>query len=437
MASGCYTITMNGTKIKKLILAITAAAGLNTAGFAGDFSLNSVSASDLKASLETLQAAPAPAFAGSDALNKSPNLPSRDLDMTIRLPFKDMNSRIVAMCDDIKVIDPALPVLSRQGDHLVFTNVTVTYRGIATEPTVLLKPVFEGNNRLAVKFLKVDVDMAFGPNKDLDMTNLNKDDLMSFVTESLTKNMLLSMDEALKTNKAAFKAKDMISFAYDKASWNLRAAVDPGFVAPLLPGLLKNIYFTSFDFDATGFSLRVKSGPEASMAQLPGYNLAMSDGLLDNFMLQFTNGTDFEFHPKAREGGLKFRGDGRIELAGKIYARDVFLKPNVYFTAIMLPRLTAPNTIRLTIERVDVDQAYGIGLPGFINNWVQGTATASVIETITKTPALAKVMSARKLNDKTVELVLKNSAFLPSFASGTVIKSMKVGNGLIYLGFQL
>ena len=84
-----------------------------------------------------------------------------------------------------------------------------------------------------------------------------------------------------------------------------------------------------------------------------------------------------------------------------------------------------------------MDQAYGIGLPGFINNWLQGKMTSSVVDTLTKNPALAKVMTARKLDDKTVEIVLKNSAFMPSFAKGAVIRNLKVGNGLLYLGFDL
>ena len=173
------------------------------------------------------------------------------------------------------------------------------------------------------------------------------------------------------------------------------------------------------------------------IAKLPGYNLALSDGLLDNFISQFTKGTDFEFHPKGHEGGLKFRADGRLELAGKIYARSAFGKPNVYFKATILPELTGPNTLRVRVERVDVDQAYGIGIPGFLNNWIQGKVISSITEALTTNPDLAKVMTARKLDDKTVEIILKNSAFMPSFAKGAVIRNLKVGNGLLYLGFDL
>ena len=426
--------------MKKIILGAIAAAALNTALLAGDFDLSSLGVSDLKpsGSQETIQAVPVSGQQGAFAnLTKSPNMPAPALDMTIKLPFRDVNKRLTSISDDMKVIDPAAPVLSRQGDHLIFTNISVNYKGINCEPTILMKPVFEGNNRLGIRFLKVDVDIAFGPNKSMGMDQLNKDDVMAFLTQTLTGSMIQSIDEAFAGNKVALRAKDVINFTYDKSAWNLRAFITPGFVAPLLPGLISNVNLTAFSFDDSGFALSVKSGSAAAIAQLPGYNLALSDGLLDNFIGQFTKGTDFELHPKGKEGGLKFRADGRLELAGKIYARDVTLKPNVYFKATILPVLTGPNTIKITVERVDVEKAFGIGIPGFINNWIQGKVIRSVLETLMTNEALAKVMTPRKIDDKTVELKLKNSAFLPSFASGAIIKNMKIGNGLLYLSFQL
>ncbi len=423
--------------MKKLILAVIAAAGLTTAVFAGDFSLGSVSVSDLKASQDSLQAVPVPAQAELLGLTRSPNMPAPALDMTIKLPFKDLSARIADMPSmKMQAIDPSTPILFRQGDHITFSNVTVDYNGIDAEPTIRIKPFFEGNNKLAIKVMSIDADISFGP-KVIRANTLDKDSLMELVMTNLTTSMLEAMDKAFAGNKVQLKAKDILSFSYDRKSWTLHATVAPGFVAPLLPGLISNVTLTAFSFDDSGFALSVKSGSAASIAQLPGYNLALSDGLLDNFILQFTKGTDFEFHPAGHEGGLKFRADGRMELAGKIYARDVFLKPNVYFKATILPVLTAQNTIAVRVERVDVDQAYGIGIPGFINNWIQGKVVSSVIATLTTNAALAKVMTARKLDDHTVELTLKNSAFLPSFAKGAVIKNLKIGNGLMYLGFEL
>ncbi len=413
------------------------AAGLSTAVFAGDFNLDSTGFSDLKASRENSQAVPVPEQPELLGAEKSPNMPSPALDMTIKLPFKSLTSRLSELPGvKMEVLDPGEPILFRQGDHIAFSNVLVNYNGIEIEPIILIKPFFEGNNKLALKVMKIDADIAFGP-KAVFGPQLDKDGLMEMVMTNLTTGMLESMDAAFLKNKVPLRAKDVLIFTYDRKSWTLRAVVNPNFVAPLLPGLISNVSLTNFSFDDAGFALSVHSGSANAIAQLPGYNLAVSDGLLDNFILQFTKASDFELHPAGKEGGLKFRADGRLEVAGKIYARDAFLKPNVYFKAVMLAEQAGPNTIKLRIERVDVDQAYGLGVPGFINNWIQGKVVSSVIATITTNPEIAKVVSARKLDEKTVLMTLKNSAFLPSFAKGAVIRDLKIGNGLLYLGFDL
>ena len=83
-----------------------------------------------------------------------------------------------------------------------------------------------------------------------------------------------------------------------------------------------------------------------------------------------------------------------------------------------------------------VAQAYGVGIPEFINNTLQGSIIAGIVNGITTDKELARTLSARKLDDRTVELKLQNSAFLPSFSSGVAVKNMKIGNGLLYLGFK-
>ena len=421
--------------MKKIILTLIASLGFSAAGYAGDFGLESLSVADLKASQENL-ALGVPAPEDIEGITKSPNLPSPFLDLTIKLPYASLTSRLAELPGvKIQPINPGAPILFKQADHIAFSNVAVNYNGIEVEPTILIKPAFEGLNKLSIKVMKVEADIAFGPAKALP-TELDKDGLMEMVMTNLTTGMLESMDAAFLKNKVPLKAKDVLVFAYDRRSWTLRATVNPNFIAPLMPGLISNVSLSNFSFDAEGFALSVKTG-SANAAQLAGYNLTLSDGLLDNFINQFTQGTDFTFHPQGKEGGLKFLADGRLEIAGKIYARDVFGKPNVYFKATILAECIGPNTLRVKVERVDVDKAYGIGVPGFINNWIQGKVIRSITETLVSNAALAKVMTASKIDDKTVRIVLKNSAFMPSFAKGSVIQRLKITNGLLYLGFDL
>jgi hypothetical protein len=420
------------TNMKKAILSAIVLICVSAAGFAGNFNLNTISVSDLKGSgNDGVAVIPAP-FAAVSGLTKAPNL-APGMDMSVKLPFKDLNKRMNGLCDEMKVIDPAAPVLSRQGDHIVFTNVTVNYHGIMIEPTVLMQPQFEADNRLVMKFLRADMDIAFGPKS---MNAINKDELTASVIDSLASSITKSMDEAFAANKVALRAKDVLFFTYNKASWTLRAAVTPNFVAPLMPGLLENLTLTSFAFDDAGFTMSVKSGSAAAIKQLPGYNLALSDGLLTRFIRKFAEGSTFDLAPAGHDGGIKFRADGRVEIAGKTVASTAPLKPTVYFTAEVSAALTGPNTLTLTFVKMTVDKAYGIPLPGFVGGWLQGTAISSTMTTITTDPDLAKVMTARKLNDNTVEVTLKPCAFMPSFAKGVTVKNMKIGQGLMYLGFE-
>ena len=139
--------------MKKIILSAIMFLYTASVGFAGGFNLDSVSIADLKDSGSVaIAAVPVPAEAIAE-LTKAPNL-APALDMSIKLPFSELNKRMVGLCDDMKVLDQARPVLFRQGDHIVFTNVTVNYHGIDVEPTVLIKPAFDGKNRLAIRFTK-------------------------------------------------------------------------------------------------------------------------------------------------------------------------------------------------------------------------------------------------------------------------------------------
>ena len=430
--------------MKKIILAVAVAASMTTGVFAGeDFNLNSLSGSDLKAAAVPGVEVSAPASIELAGFNKSPNL-APGLDMTLKLTFASLNKRLAEMFAKVsagpeapaqlQVIDPLAPVLSRLGDLVVLTNVTVDYKGVDIEPTVQIRPYFEGNNRLALQFTKVEADVAFGP-KAAGLPQLDKNEIMALVAEKLTTGVLDAMNKAFASNKVALKAENVIAFTYNKADWTLRAVISPDFVAPLLPGLIKNINLASFTFDDSGFALGVQTG--VAINQLQGYNLALSDGLLTAFLLQYTSGSDFNLTPEGYEGGVKFRADGRMELAGKIYAREMFLKPNVYFVVTMLPKLTARNVMTVKIEKVEVEKAYGIGVPGFLNNWLQGTIISKVVDTVANDPKLKKAVKARKLSDDTLEFNLDKAAFLPSFAEGAVINNLRVKTGLLYLAFDL
>ena len=423
--------------MKKTILAAAILSVLSPAAYAqAEFSLNSVSLEGVRA----VQAS-APAMAVAPAQQKSAALPS-GLDVSLKLPFAALNRKLSELTGEamqpgvaFQISDPTAPVFSRSGEHVVLQNLIFDLGGIEVVPTATLKPWFEGVNRLAIKVVNVEADIAFGPNKSLPQ--IDKNELMAMAFEKVTAAVLASMNNAFAKNKVALRAEDVLAFAYDKPSWTLRVRINPTFIAPLLPGLVRDINLTHFGLSDEGFSLSMKSGSAVNLSAVPGYNLGLSDGLLTSFVAGYTAGSDFDIAPEGRDGGIRFRADGVTEFAGKIYARDFFLKPNVYFSAKIKPEVTATNTIKMKVQRVDVDKAYGIGVPGFLNNWLQGKIVSSVVEEILNNKSLAKVMTAKKISDDTVKLTLKDAAVLPSFAQGMKINGMRVAHGVLYLAFEL
>jgi len=419
--------------MKKTILSAIIFACLAASGHAGGFDLNNISASDLKGYASVDMNALSISAERISGLNKASNL-APGLDMSVKLPFADLNKALGGLSENMKIIDQAAPVLAQQGENIVFTNVTYNFHGIMIEPTVLMQPRFEADNRLVMKFIKADMDISFGPAKS--MSQLNKDDLTAAVVDGVASSISEAMSEAFAKNKVALRAKDVLAFTYDKASWTLRAKVTPNFIAPLLPGLMDNLTLTHFAFDKNGFVLGVRSGSIASVRRLPGYNLALTDGLLTRFIRKFAEGSTFDLAPAGHDGGIKFRADGRVEVSGKTKVSTMPLKPTAYFTAEVSAVLSGPNTLTLKFAKVTVNQAYGIPLPGFVSGWLQGTAISSTMNTITTDPDLAKVMTARKIDDKTVEVKLKPAVFMPSFAGGVIVKAMKIEQGLMHLGFE-
>ena len=129
--------------MKKLILAVIAAANFTAAGNAGEFGLETMSVSELEAAGQSLQAAPVPVEPELLGMDKSPNLPSPFLDLTVKLPFSSLSTRLKEL-PGIKMqpINPGAPILFKQADHIAFTNVAVDYNGIEVEPTLLIRPAF-------------------------------------------------------------------------------------------------------------------------------------------------------------------------------------------------------------------------------------------------------------------------------------------------------
>ena len=148
--------------MKKIILAVVMFFSISAVTSAqNNFSLNSMAASQPEnmeeISPESMDGIglegvllPSPAYAFIPG-SKAP-LITPALDLSIKLPFDMINERI-AEVKEVTIINPAQPILKRSGDHLVLGNISININGMEVEPTVSIKPWFEGNNKLAIKFM--------------------------------------------------------------------------------------------------------------------------------------------------------------------------------------------------------------------------------------------------------------------------------------------
>ncbi|MCG2725074.1 MAG: hypothetical protein L6420_02245 [Elusimicrobia bacterium] len=421
--------------MRGIILATAMFFSISAANSAGNnFSLNSMPLSELGnmnneiAIEEVSPSAPAYNFGQTKIPVIGPIL-----DLTLKLPFKAFNERLGEI-EGLTVLEKKAPVLAKEGDNIIFANAAINVNGIEAEPVIRIKPWFEGKNRLALKFVKIDIDTVFGP-KSRTLPVINKDEVMNLAVKKITDALLANMGAALALNRVNTKAEDLITFNYDKLSWTLRCDISPKFISPLMPNLLNSIHFTSFSFDESGFAISVHSG--ADIKQLEGYNLALSDGLITNFIKEFVDSKNFDLSSGGHDGGIKFKADGKMELAAMTKVDALPFNPNVYFTVTINPKVVAANTLRIVFDDIAVNQAYGIGIPGFINSMIKRKIIESAVKSIAENPELAKVMKAKKINDKTVELKFENRAFLPSFVKGVNINKMKIDRGLMYIDFEL
>jgi len=210
---GRYTISMTIKNLFRNILAASFAFGAATAvpAFAGGPALETVSLDNLGGLTEEL--AVPQALLDSD---RSPNQPAPVLDLSLKLPFRALTALIVDLKDaQITALDPSLPVLQAAGENVAFRNVLINYNGIEAEPNILLKPVFEGPNRISIKVVKVAMDISFGP-KSMGMTEIDKNAVMEMIMTKVSDGVTGAMDAAFAKNKVALRCLLYTSDAADE-----------------------------------------------------------------------------------------------------------------------------------------------------------------------------------------------------------------------------
>lgn len=243
--------------MKRLFLNLLAATALLTPASAADFSLNALSLDDVRASAANI-AVPAPRPQAEPVSEDS----LIGVDAVIRIPFKAIQKAVAQVAASEKrltIVNATLPVMAKAGEFLKISNIRLDINGIIAEPTLTLKPYFEGNDKLALRIQRIQLHASMTPDKSRAAAapQLTQEDLMEQVMAVMTKGIISALNARFAKQQIPLKAEDILIFKYDKAAWTLHTAISPKFVQSYLPhGLFGDIHLTGFSFNDTGIAVK-------------------------------------------------------------------------------------------------------------------------------------------------------------------------------------
>ncbi len=243
--------------MKNILLTLIAASVLAGPAAASGFNLDSLSLDEVRASaagfaVPELRAPAAPAEE-DDAIG---------IDATVRIPFKALKKAVTQVAASEKrltIVDPSAPVISKAGDFLKLSNIRLDINGIIAEPTLTLKPWFEGKDKLALRIQRIQLHASMMPDKSraAAQPQLSQEDLMEQAMAVMTKGIISALNARFAKQQIPLKAEDILIFKYDKAAWTLHTTISAKFVQSYLPhGLVGDIHLTGFSFDDSGIAVK-------------------------------------------------------------------------------------------------------------------------------------------------------------------------------------
>ncbi len=236
------------------IIALAAVLSCGAKAMASDFGLEALNAADVRAAKTDFRAAD-PKPAGDDDMI--------GIDVAVRVPYKTIKKAVGQLAEknkDVTIIDENAPVMSKSGEFIKIDNIQVNVNGIMARPTLLLKPYLEGRDRLSIRIQRVQLHASMEPDQKA-APELDQNELMSQVMESLIKTVYAAIDAKLKPEHTQYTARDIIRMRYDKTAWTLRMAFSYRIMNQLMPpGLVGTMHLTGFTFSDTAISLKVETG---------------------------------------------------------------------------------------------------------------------------------------------------------------------------------
>lgn len=184
------------------------------------------------------------------------------LDLAVKVPFKVIKNaavKVAASEPRMTIIDPSAQVLSRSGEFLKISNISVNAGGIIVNPTLTLRPYLEGVDKLAIRIERVQMHASMEPGEKAAQ-EFSQEQMMADIMKVLIDGITKALDKKFAASKPPMKGSDVVTLTYDKATWTLHGAISTKFLkAYVPPGMIGQVHLTKFSFNDSAFSIRLQT----------------------------------------------------------------------------------------------------------------------------------------------------------------------------------
>lgn len=186
------------------------------------------------------------------------------LGATVRLPYTVV-SKIFAYNNSgaavVNVIDTTKPLFYKSGDYLYMSNIRVDINGIAATPTIVMKPFYEGPDKIAIKIQRIMLHMSMSGPKTRRTKNepeLTQEELMGQVMDGVVDMLQKCVSDALgKHTPPGSDTMRVLKMTYDRDNWMVHATIWTNFPFASLGDYMNDVHITGFAITDSAFMLKL------------------------------------------------------------------------------------------------------------------------------------------------------------------------------------
>lgn len=367
-----------------------------------------------------------------------------------KIPVAMVDEMLRAACaegsTDIKVVNPAKPMLSVEGNALKLSNYSLP---LNLHPVIFTKPYLADKNIVALKISKADFGIS-GFLLDTVLKTLHLNGREGLLNE-IGKTTVDSVNKAMADFSAANRpdgvpaGEKLLTLSYDNGTQTFYAVLSENFISALMPGYnLRGFFLTETDF-LLSFGKRDTTGLILNRS----HNIVIGEGDITAILRRYsTPDMDFSSVHNSVAGGIGFGRPGRSQMSvsGKVNTGltvPVTGTPlYVAFTAVMTPSMIRADTVSVMIEQITINAVYSgkrrlPAIPGWVQdmNLLQAAMIQQAISALMNARELKPYVAMRRTGTAGLEIRLRSDVFLPALAGRIHLAELEMGDGVLYLKY--